>query len=994
MEKQRCDFWYILFMAVILAIFAAMPVSNAATISGTVYKEDGSSPVNDANIAVNVYEGAPCGTYQVVAQDTTSDGSFVIAGLSPGTYYLKAEKVSGTPGYIDEWWADAGSIWDCWGAEAVTITSSEDVLSNKNFQLELFGSISGTLYDANGALIGTRLDVKAFRGSSCEDAQWINAQVAANPTYTITNVPPGTYYVRSSNKGDTWYVNEYHTVSGSTNNGVSYTCDGAIQVTVNSGTGTPNIDFQLDSGGRISGTVYKSDGITPITDADIRVNPYEGGACEGQGGVSGTMTSNGNYTISGLPAGSYYIQAFRDSGANYINEWYNVPLSSYDCNDADPVQVWVGVETQNIHFQLDSGGSITGRLVDENGQPLGNVEVKYDHEGPGNWQQTWSDPADGTFTLSGLGVGGTQITIFSDPGRYLAGFIRNYYLEAGENKNIGTLTVQKGAVISGMVAKGGTPLADFELVAGAKLTMAEVDSGADGTFSFVLPPGEFTINNQEDFFATAPQTVVVAEADIMTNKSIPTTAAYDVSNGDVYNGTVTINVSPPTGARVMVLSFMNDEEFDLNNWGATNPLSIGGLFDGLTASNPYELATPPGSAVQLMLALYSEWNDGNKSLTLIESTSDVTGGGTYNYTYNNIGSTLDGYVIRNGEPAYWALVGLYRETGNEFAGFAYTDHTGHYVFYNVSDGTYGVDVTAEDYDGIVKTPNVLVNNNLTIPTIELEGQIAKDELAIDFKTTGIFVYNAGSWNKIYKGIDPEALCSFGTYLAVDFGITYGLYVYDAGAWTRVYKGVAIEKMAGFGGKLAVDFGTSYPIYEYNFATDTWTPIYNYSSPRDTIEALGDKLVVDFKTAGIYVYDAGIWNRIYKGVDPVNIVSFGDKLAIDFGITYGLYVYKYDTDTWTRVYKGVAIEKMAEIDGDLVVDFGTAHGLYVYEFDTDNWTRVYKGVAIEKMAGFDGNLAVDFGTSYPIYEYNFGTDNWNSIYNYSSPRDELVPANIF
>ena len=269
-----------------------------------------------------------------------------------------------------------------------------------------------------------------------------------------------------------------------------------------------------------------------------------------------------------------------------------------------------------------------------------------------------------------------------------------------------------------------------------------------------------------------------------------------------------------------------------------------------------------------------------------------------------------------------------------------------------------------------------------------------DELAVDFKTLGIYVYNTGIWNRIYKGIDPQALCSFGTYLAADFGTSYGLYVYDAGAWTRAYKGVAIEKMAGFGGKLAVDFGTTYPMYEYNFATDTWNPIYKYSSPRDTIEALGDKLVVDFKTAGIYVYDAGIWNRIYKGVDPVNIVSFGDKLAIDFGITYGLYVYKYDTDTWTRVYKGVAIEKMAEIDGDLVVDFGTAHGLYVYEFDTDNWTRVYKGVAIEKMAGFDGNLAVDFGTSYPIYEYNFGTDNWNSIYNYSSPRDELVPANIF
>jgi len=79
-----------------------------------------------------------------------------------------------------------------------------------------------------------------------------------------------------------------------------------------------------------------------------------------------------------------------------------------------------------------------------------------------------------------------------------------------------------------------------------------------------------------------------------------------------------------------------------------------------------------------------------------------------------------------------------------------------------------------------------------------------DELAVDFKTLGIYVYNSGSWNRIYQGVDPERLCSFGTYLAADFGTTYGLYVYDAGVWTRVYKGVAIEKMAGFGDQLAVD----------------------------------------------------------------------------------------------------------------------------------------------------------------------------------------------
>ena len=96
---------------------------------------------------------------------------------------------------------------------------------------------------------------------------------------------------------------------------------------------------------------------------------------------------------------------------------------------------------------------------------------------------------------------------------------------------------------------------------------------------------------------------------------------------------------------------------------------------------------------------------------------------TYNYTYNNIGSTVDGYVTRNGKPVYWALVGLYRETGNEFAGFATTDHTGHYVLYNVPDGTYRVEATAEDYDGIYKTPCFLINDDLTIPAIELKSPV-------------------------------------------------------------------------------------------------------------------------------------------------------------------------------------------------------------------------------------------------------------------------------
>ncbi|WP_300457011.1 thrombospondin type 3 repeat-containing protein [Desulfobacula sp.] len=723
MENQKCNLGLIFFMVLIILIFFAIPILNAATISGTVFKEDGSSPVTNASIAVNVYGGAPCGSHQLIAQGTTGNGNFVITGLSPGIYFLKAVNVSGTADYIDEWWSVEGSIWDCWGAETIVINSSEDVISNKNFQLDLYGRISGSVYDANGNPMAEQqiLDVSAFRGSSCENSEWIDVSAwIGQPSYTIEKVPPGTYYVRTHNKGYVWYIDEYHTTSGNTNNGISYLCESATQVTVSSGMDTQDVDFQLDSGGRISGTVYKSDGTTPVTDAEIFVSAYEGTPCDAGRSVAGVSTLNGDYILAGIPPGNYYIQARRSDGANYLSEWYNVPASSNNCTDADAVQVWVGGETKDIDFQLDGGGSITGKIVDESGQPLGNVKIQYNSKEMNS--QAMSDQVDGTFTVYGLGPGPGQIRIISDPGRYVVGFRRTYYLENGEKKDIGTLTVQKGAVISGMVTKGGVPLQEYGLYVGAKLILDKVDTSADGTFSFVLPPGNFTITSKDamDSITTVPYKIVVAEEDIMTNKSIPPIAAYDLSNGDIYNGTVTINTPLSAGSGVfMVMSFMNDEDFDINNWGAMNGLSMGGMFDGSITSNPYQFATPLGSTVRLTMGLYSKGNDENESFTVINSIGNVTSGGTYNYTYNSLGSIVDGYVTRNGEPALFALIGLYRKIDNEFKGFAKADHTGHYVLYDVPDGTYWVGATAEDYDGIIKTPDFIVNDNVTIPTIQI-----------------------------------------------------------------------------------------------------------------------------------------------------------------------------------------------------------------------------------------------------------------------------------
>lgn len=272
-----------------------------------------------------------------------------------------------------------------------------------------------------------------------------------------------------------------------------------------------------------------------------------------------------------------------------------------------------------------------------------------------------------------------------------------------------------------------------------------------------------------------------------------------------------------------------------------------------------------------------------------------------------------------------------------------------------------------------------------------------DELAVDFKTAGIYNYGNGTWKRIYHGgIDPVEMVNFYGKLAINFGSTVGLYLFNSGSWTRILKDVVAEKMAAFNGKLAIDFGLSYGIYEYTYETNQWNKIYsNYGISRDSMIGFGDKLVLDFKTSGIYVYDKGIWNRIYNGgIDPVSIVSFDGKLAVDFGPAYGLYIHEYETYTWKRIYIGVPIEKIAAFNDKLAIDFGTSYGLYVYEYDTDTWKRIYKGVAIENMTGFSYKLVIDLGTTFGIYEYSYDTDTWKKIYNANVPRDDILSCDVF
>lgn len=129
--------------------------------------------------------------------------------------------------------------------------------------------------------------------------------------------------------------------------------------------------------GSISGVVTAETGGTPI--AGVRVCQYErNGAIE----ESCTQTDgSGDYTFSGLPAGSYLIGFSGQPGnLKWVSEIYNNKRYSWE---ADLVTISASQDLGGINAALAEGGSISGTVTDETtGLPVSGIRAcAIDNEG-------------------------------------------------------------------------------------------------------------------------------------------------------------------------------------------------------------------------------------------------------------------------------------------------------------------------------------------------------------------------------------------------------------------------------------------------------------------------------------------------------------------------------------------------------------------------------------------------------------------------------------
>ncbi|MCC7429814.1 carboxypeptidase regulatory-like domain-containing protein [bacterium] len=338
-------------------------VPTFGTISGTVSSFTSATlPVPVANVTVTAQNGGT--TYNAT---TDTNGNYTINVAQNGSYVISA-LLNSTGFQMVQYWDHVNNVASATALNIVTGTATNNI--NFDFNLSGGSNTNGTITGfvsmlnspINTALYNVQVTAIKQNGWGIYTTNQI-----VNGTYTIANVPVGSYIVKSVISGigfsyieEFWYNQTY--------------AANATPVFINGGQITSGINFsfvgssnppQVDAW--ITGTVTKVGfgAIIPVANAIVKAE-------NDSATYTATTNSLGNYTINLLQAGTYKVSAQTPSASTNIPQkqfWDHVYLASL----ATPVTVASGQTANNINFDFNNPNSATGSIsgtVNVNGLPV------------------------------------------------------------------------------------------------------------------------------------------------------------------------------------------------------------------------------------------------------------------------------------------------------------------------------------------------------------------------------------------------------------------------------------------------------------------------------------------------------------------------------------------------------------------------------------------------------------------------------------------------
>ena len=409
-SRVRCTRRY---QPVILgALFAlALPGFAAAqngTVTGTVTNAATAAPLVGRSVTfctttpTNQCFGSP---------STDASGNYSIS-LAPGTWYAYTNFNS--LGFINEIYDNIPCPGVCSFTLATTtgtpiVVTSGGTVSGRDFALAPGGSIAGVVTSANGGGAIENVGVSVYTRIGTQTFFAGSASTNAAGVFAVSGLATGTYFALTSaaDAGFTSEIFDNILCPGSCNTGTAVNSGAPIAVTA--GATTNNVNFALDPGARVTGTILNQVTSAPMQGVNVQAYTRIGLTVTFVGSAS--TNASGVYSIGGLPAGTYALL----TGTNLaINEIYNnLPCpGSCSSNDAvvtgEQVAVTRGGTASGKDFQLDPGGSVSGTVTDAlSAAPLANVFVQiYRQVGTSAISASFgSTNASGVYTAGGLPTG-------------------------------------------------------------------------------------------------------------------------------------------------------------------------------------------------------------------------------------------------------------------------------------------------------------------------------------------------------------------------------------------------------------------------------------------------------------------------------------------------------------------------------------------------------------------------------------------------------------
>lgn len=370
--------------------FVQVVMKEGGQIWGRVTNEGGQGLVS---IQVTAYDVASSLSESAAYANTDENGYYTLKGLDSGRYNVKCCMYSWLDErpYVAEWYDNIPYSLNPFRTGTVVVVAKGGVVSNIDFTLSLEGSISGRVTSVGGQPI-SNLTVIAENSAGDEAGR---AETDTNGEYMVAGLSAGNYYVHTKEDLDS-YIDEYYDNSAITSSTISA---GADLVAVRSGAVTGGVHFVLATGGEIRGRVTGAG--QPLSEMWVAAHNSRNEVMA----RDDRLTTNGEYSIPGLPTGNYYVKTEIADG--WAAEWYdNIAVTGTSPSaGASVVVVTQGVVTQGVNFDLSVGGVITGRVTDASGRPLSSVYVEVY-----NANFDWFDCGDNTdtggwYALTGLSSG-------------------------------------------------------------------------------------------------------------------------------------------------------------------------------------------------------------------------------------------------------------------------------------------------------------------------------------------------------------------------------------------------------------------------------------------------------------------------------------------------------------------------------------------------------------------------------------------------------------